>query len=375
MLRHYRRFWIVPAALLLIVPLFAGLAAPERTNTSLTEQRPLAAAPSLPRTLAELFAMPQQVSAFLTDHFGLRGSLIKADAVIRHYYLASGNGLVFVGEDRSLFYRGDHLLQSSSGVDVRSDQVVATADLLARMQTILAARGIEFLVASPPNSATIYPERLPHWLQTQGRPTEYDLFVDALRQRNVRFVDLRPELLAARSSGQLYWKYDSHWTPLGALIGFNAVVAAAGLPGWQIAPAEVRGPTVASTSDLARMLDLTGWLTESSNTLPTLRVASYRELTPQPFATFVVTARHPGPTVLIIGDSFTGDIFIPFVTRNAGRYIWMHHQFCGFDWTTIDRLHPDIVWYMPTERLIPCAPGRTPAGMPDANALGRGAAG
>jgi alginate O-acetyltransferase complex protein AlgJ len=376
MFRHYRRFWIVPAAALLVAPLLIGLVMPDRADTSSAEQRTLAPPPSLPRTMAGWFALPQQVSAFLTDHFGLRRRLIKANAVIQHYYLASGNDLVFIGENRSLFYRGDHLLQSSAGVEVRSDQVIATADLMARMQTILAARGIGFFVASPPNSATIYPERLPSWLQREGRSTEYDLFVDALRQRHVRFVDLRPPLLAAKSDGKLYWEHDSHWTALGALIGFNAVVAAAGLPDWQIDPAEALSAVVERNSgDLARMLDLTGWLEEAAIRPAQPKVASYRTLTPQPFATFVVTANHPGPTVLIIGDSFTGGIFTPFVTRNAGRYIWMHHQFCGFDWKIIDEYHPDFVWYMPTERLIPCEPNRKPVGMPEATSVAHTAAG
>ena len=365
MLLTYRRLWILFAAFMLSLPMAVGLISPGQSGTSLDEQRVLAPLPPIPRSLAQWSALPPQLNAFLADRFGLRQRLIRVDSVIRHYYLDSGNDLVFIGRDGSLFYRGDHLLQSSAGIDVRYDRIDVTADLLATMHMILAARGIKFLVAPPPNSATIYPERLPAWLRRGGRTTEYDLLVSELEKRGVPVIDLRTPLLVAKIAGTLFWRYDSHWTPLGAVVGFNALVQAAGLTDWGIYPAAVLGPiSERSDGDLARMLDLSGWLRESGNKLPQPVVASYSRLASLPFPPFAVTARHPVPTVLILGDSFTGGLFIPLVLRRAGRYIWAHHESCGFDWKWIDEFHPDFVWYMPTERLIPCAPGIRPKRMP-----------
>ena len=60
-----------------------------------------------------------------------------------------------------------------------------------------------------------------------------------------------------------------------------------------------------------------------------------------------ITTGRPGPTVLMIGDSFTASYFPPLLAEHAGRAIWIHFQHCGFDWTAIDRYHPDEVWWVP----------------------------
>jgi len=87
-------------------------------------------------------------------------------------------------------------------------------------------------------------------------------------------------------------------------------------------------------------------------------------LSSEPFGTYVETAERPGPTVMIIGDSFSEDFLAPMVLQHAGRVVWLHHLLCGFDWKWIDQFHPDEVWWMPTERSILCGVGVTPSGFP-----------
>ena len=52
-------------------------------------------------------------------------------------------------------------MQQSAGLIVRDHKVSDTADLLAHMNAALKARGVGFLVAVPPNAATIYADDLP----------------------------------------------------------------------------------------------------------------------------------------------------------------------------------------------------------------------
>ena len=104
------------------------------------------------------------------------------------------------------------------------------AYMLAAMRDALARRGIRFLVALPPNSSTIYQDYLPIWAQRGRRKTEYDLFLEDLAARDVKAIDLRPALMAARKEGRVYRMNDSHWTERGALAAFNAVVEADGHP-------------------------------------------------------------------------------------------------------------------------------------------------
>ena len=77
---------------------------------------------------------------------------------------------------------------------MRDERIADTVALIAAMRDDLERRGIRFLVATPPNASTIYQDDLPYWAQKNGRRTEYDAFVDALRAKGVRVVDLRPAM-------------------------------------------------------------------------------------------------------------------------------------------------------------------------------------
>jgi hypothetical protein len=237
------------------------------------------------------------------------------------------------------------------------------------MNSALAARGVRLVVASPPNSATIYEDQLPIWARGGGRRTEYDVFLDDLAARGVPAVDLRPVLRAARTQGQVYYMHDTHWTFRGALAGFNAVVAATGHPDWRLEPTFALGPPVTRRGgDLSRMLGVNDEVTESDEEL-TLSSGRKELLSSEPFGTYVERADRPGPTIMIIGDSFTEDFFAPMVLQHAASVVWVYHQFCGFDWKWIGQFHPDEIWWMPTERAILCKESTRPNGFPfDASA-------
>ncbi len=127
--------------------------------------------------------------------------------------------------------------------------------MLVRMNDELRARGIRFLVAMPPNAATIYQEDLPLWAQNPGKPTEYDMLLADLAAKGVTAVDLRPAVKAGAGAGPVFYMHDTHWTFRGALAAYNAVVEADAHPDWRIEPAAALGLlTLRKGGDLARML-------------------------------------------------------------------------------------------------------------------------
>jgi hypothetical protein len=72
-----------------------------------------------------------------------------------------------------------------------------------------------------------------------------------------------------------------------------------------------------------------------------------------------------GENVLVIGDSFTRDFWLPLLERSDAKRIgWMHHGLCTFDFVDVERFRPSLVILTPTERYIPCPPGAWPAGLP-----------
>jgi alginate O-acetyltransferase complex protein AlgJ len=187
-----------------------------------------------------------------------------------------------------------------------------------------------------------------------------------LTARGIKAVDLRPVVWAARSKGPTYFYYDTHWTPRGAIAGFNAIAEADGHPDWRVEADGALKPWTRPGGDLAGMIGVSDDVSEPFETLAlppaTFPPGSRVDLTGGPFPTYVTTSGRPGETIMIIGDSFTMFYLAPMMVKHVGRVIWQHHKRCGFDWSLIDRFQPDEVWWMPTEREFLCGPNVRPEG-------------
>ena len=364
MIARSRRYFALVAAILVAAPLVVGLVAPDGPAAVLKEGRRLAPAPALPSTGAEWLALPAALDAYLKDHFGLRQTLIRAHKDLTKPMLGTGSDSVLVGRDGRMFYLGEEAVRQSAGLVLRDARVAYSVDLVAAMNVALAKRGVRFLAASPPNSSTVYQDDLPDWAQNHGRRTEYDLFLQGLAANGVRTVDLRRVMAEAEAEGPAYYRHDTHWTARGALAAFNAVVESAGHPDWRLGPgAALDPPAPRKGGDLARLLGVQDAVSEEVQDLK-LPQGEKALLTADPYGDYQQVSGRPGPTVLILGDSFTAAHFEPMLLPHVGRVVWMSHQHCGFDWGAIDRFHPDEVWWMPTERFLVCDPGAHPLGFP-----------
>ncbi|MBV9556218.1 MAG: hypothetical protein JO254_04005, partial [Pseudolabrys sp.] len=170
LLAHYRRFWFVIVALILTMPLAVQLLTPRQT-VSQREARSLKPAPALPHSAAQWMKLPREIDVFLGDHFGLRDSLVRANAVLRHALLSTTNNGVLYGRDGRLFFNGDAMLEQSLGIAQRNAEVARFTDFAAGLSKQYRARGVRFLVAVPPNATTIERQFVPGWF-IPAPPTE-----------------------------------------------------------------------------------------------------------------------------------------------------------------------------------------------------------
>ena len=156
MLLPYSRFWLILMVGLLLVPAVVHLSSPS-TTISLEEGRQLASLPAIPKSRKEAKSWSTRFDAYLNDHFGFRDPFIRLHAWINNATSnTTGNASVFRGADGWMFFRGDLMLEQSSGRIIRSAQIEHTVSMLADMEALLSAKGSKLIVASPPNSATIY---------------------------------------------------------------------------------------------------------------------------------------------------------------------------------------------------------------------------
>lgn len=358
--RHRRPLGLMLIAAL-AVPATIQAFAPAALDSAM-EARMLAPLPSWPHARADWTALPRRLDQFLADHFGLRSEMVRLHGRLRYAVDLPSDLRVVMGRDNWLFLAGDATIDQATGAVLRADHVAAFADRAAALRAHLAARGATLLVAIAPNSPTINRTQLPAWAAAVPAVTEYDLMMRALAERGVAAVDLRAPLSAAKALGPIYRRTDTHWNRLGALVAYNAVVRAAGHADWVLEPANVlRGFETVEGGDLARLLAVADAITDEDARID---LSAYGTLPPAvPFETQyesggdLVESGHDGPVVMVIGDSFTRGFWQDYFALHAGRYMWLHHELCGFKLSVLDAHAPQLVILAPVERQMFCAGG------------------
>ena len=73
-----------------------------------------------------------------------------------------------------------------------------------------------------PNKNSIYPEYMPGWVKLVSKQTRLDQLSGLLADEpGLEYVDGRLLLRPQKNTGPLYYRTDTHWTPLGAFYGLS----------------------------------------------------------------------------------------------------------------------------------------------------------
>lgn len=335
-------------------------------------------------------AMVKNAPAFIGDNFGFRATMPVLRRAIRSALSSPDTTPIYAGRSGRLFWALDHTPEQSAGALVRAPQLARFVAMIGAMQQALAPAGTQVIVALPPNAQSVEVEALPRWTSSLTYPTtEYDLALGALRAEGVSTVDLRQVLRA--TPAPRYLETDTHWNRRSAVIAFNAVVAAAGHPDWQVdLKAAVGSPVPFPGGDLRAAMRMP----------PDIKAENFRILIDgrapprrddpalvhhnvhPAFRSYARDYGASGPRVLILGDSFTADVWDRlFQNARVSVVGWMHASHtvsgaCDFNFEDVRRFKPDILVYARTERFFVCPLTAWPVGLPrpDAGAIPPGAA-
>jgi len=368
MLMARERRWLGPV-LFLVLALIGAITPLRRSQpVSTVENRVLASAPRTPATWAEARGLPRQIDRYMADHFAFRADLIRLALRLDHKLGGSAGPKEAVAGPDGWWFLNDGLLRST-GVIADAPASADFSRFVCEVSARLQREGTTVLFTLVPSPGEIYPERAPAWAGPARRPTDYDRILASVGRCGVRALDLRPPLIAAKADGRLYRQTDSHWTTQGATVGFNAVVRALGHPEWQAPLAAMPSrDAVVLNGDLPRMAGLEPQpetvkiysLFEDDQAPSRLPLAGVRYKAAPPYR---VAGRGDGPSVLIVGDSFTETYFAPLFRDKVTGYAWLHQDECAFDWRAIAEAKPRLVILAPTERNARC-PGGHPLNMP-----------
>lgn len=327
--------------------------------SSQVEKRWLAPLPKV--SLARLNRFPAEFAAYFGDHFGFRLPLIHANNAIRARWLACPSlDKVLLGRKRWLFLAREHenrlaLDAFRAPVPLSEGELARWLEVLEENRRVLAAQGIAYLPLIPPDKDTIYPEFVPRRTGRPGQASRLDQLREYARARSgLDLVDLRPGFRRAKRLERIYYRSDSHWNTVGALLGCQQLLDRARQSFPEI-PALFRGDYVAAPMDFAGDLaiflalpDLFGEYTVYLQPRSPLRAVPVPPPPQQPRVRITECPDVAGPRVVMFHDSFGNDM------RRYLSELFPRIVFCPGrgdpDW--IEREKPDLVIQEFVERTL-----------------------
>jgi alginate O-acetyltransferase complex protein AlgJ len=345
----------------------------DRAAISEAEMRKLATWPEWSWELSAVTAWPDRFQRYFEDHFAFRSRLIGwRSSLLWNALRTSSSDTVIAGKQGWLFYGDDGGMQDYVQVEpFTDDQLERWRLTLERARDFLAARGIQFLFVIAPDKQMIYPEFMPTALHRMRDDYRADQLIAHMRERStVDILDLRPALIAAKSSGLLYHLYDTHWNDRGALVGYQQI--AMRLHSWypQIEPLgwdQFEASPSAPSGDRTTMLGLKD---RGKTTMPGLiprrgwSAVVVQPAKPDPYGEDGTVATEIAgtdlPRAVMFRDSFSSRL-IPFLSEHFSRIVYQWQN--DFDVDLIMREHPDVVIqevvarhlqiFFPTPEIIP----------------------
>jgi alginate O-acetyltransferase complex protein AlgJ len=218
------------------------------------EGRPAAVLPPIDASSIGKPSTYAAIDRWLADRFPARNQAIGAHAAIDYGVLGgSTTPKVIVGRDGWLFTRTE--LQPVC--EFTAEQVLAALD---RAVDAFSAHRMDLWLIVPPDKHAIYPEMVVPG-SGLGKACSDDrraAMQAGMATRPDHAIELWERIVAAHAaepSTPLYFRQDTHWTPLGAVIATEALVESLAPGAWDDAEMPIDG-FAAYDTDLSRLIGL-----------------------------------------------------------------------------------------------------------------------
>jgi hypothetical protein len=317
----------------------------------------------------------ERVGDFFNDYHGFRNALVLLGSRVMPWLgVTSSHPSVVVGEKGWLFFTDDSSDRGRATMkDFRGRSRLAperVAEIRRNLENLGREFGrcrIGFALWLIPNKQSIYGEHLTGFKEAkEGK--RIDQVVAALSGvKGMLLVDGRSPLLAKKDLGvDLYFRTDTHWNNLGALVSYEALFArltpALGLPKRDAGTERYGFATVPFTSgDLAANMLFAPWRfpDTSVNLVPLFTRSAVgkrydapaRPAPPDALSSLVYAWTNPaaGGSVLYYGDSFA-ERTIPYIQERFGRGHLLLDNIV--DGRAVGSLKPDLVILEIVERHV-----------------------
>lgn len=243
---------------------------------------------------------------WLEENIGFRNILIRITNQVDFslFNLVHAEGVVIGKEKQLIEY--DYIRAYDGGDFLGEANIDKRIRKLKFLQEYLKAEhDIDFILVFEPGKASFYPEYIPEKYLTRKNPkTNYQYFVNAANDYNVRFVDLNGWFMNMKGTKKypLYPRYGTHWSEYGmsfaadSLIKYLESIRQIDMNDVYIDSLEVELRAHEPDYDMGSALNLLCRLPESDS-------LAY------PVWTFEDNPDKPKPMVLTIADSYFWNIF------------------------------------------------------------------
>jgi hypothetical protein len=322
----------------------------------IAENRVLAGAPEVPRSISDWSVLPAQLDSFAMDRFPLRTYLISGLNYFRYKLGYSGSNKIIVGQNGWLFYDDStHMAIMSGKLMLDKASIGYWVDGLRQRVEYLKRRDTKFYVMIAPVKEDIYPEHRPKWMPSVRVNTEVDEILNASKAAGYdQIIDPRALMLREKGSQKLYDEYDTHWTGLGAYLGYTQLMTriSKDFLGMYPLPLSAFSPSVLPHAMIPRDLSL---MLGISDFVPHDRVSFVKAFPHERNKTTYLSDSHSwmapqvlhtnantGKTILLLRDSFTTEL-LPFLKEHFDTIVMAHVQDGFFRTDLIERFKPDAV--------------------------------
>jgi hypothetical protein len=156
-----------------------------------------------------------QFSTRLTDHTGLRNSLIR----VRNQYDYSLFGMIhakgFIQGKCGYLFEEDYIHEYNGDFFIGKAVIDKKLSRLKNVSDTLRAYNIPLLLVYEPGKASFYPEYIPRRFHPEHRTqTNYDYFVKRSRELAIPFMDMNSYFLKMKDTSRypLFPRYGMHWS-------------------------------------------------------------------------------------------------------------------------------------------------------------------
>jgi hypothetical protein len=191
-----------------------------------TEKRPLQQFPKI-SSYDSVTSWSKGFDAYYQDHFGFREWFIhRHQRELSKRFGVSGVAEVIEGREQWLYLAGGDILDDLKGKLHFSDaHKTLFWQQLRQRQAWLGQQGCGYLFLVAPSKQSIYPEFMPKHFQTlRGQSRLDDLLASMPSQGGGALLDIRKQLIAAKSGARLYDRSDTHWNLRGAYVAYVAIM-------------------------------------------------------------------------------------------------------------------------------------------------------